>query len=62
MTLLRGTPDQVREEALRNLEAFAPAGGYMLCDGYNLAPGTPAENLEAMVAAAKEYGRPKVGS
>ena len=54
MTLLRGTPGQVREEALSNLEAFAPAGGYMLCDGYNLAPGTPAENLEAMVAAAME--------
>jgi len=30
----------------------------MLCDGYNVAPGTPLENLQAMVDAAVEYGRP----
>ncbi|MDP7254554.1 MAG: uroporphyrinogen decarboxylase family protein [Planctomycetota bacterium] len=56
--LLRGTPSEVKAEALRNLDVFAPCRGYMLCDGYNLPPGTPIENLEAMVEASIEYGRP----
>jgi len=60
LTLLNGTPSQVREAALEALEILAPCGGYTLCDGYNLAPGTPLENLQAMVDAAIEYGKPEV--
>jgi len=56
--LERGTPGEVREAALEALSILAPKGGYMLCDGYNVAPGTPIENLQAMVDAAVEYGRP----
>ena len=53
-----GTPVDVRAAAFEALESLAPSGGYMLCDGYNLAPGTPLENLQAMVEAAVEYGKP----
>lgn len=56
--LERGTPAEVREAACEALTILAPRGGYMLCDGYNVAPGTPLENLQAMVDAAVEYGRP----
>lgn len=59
-TLERGTPAAVREASLQTLAALAPCGGYQLCDGYNLAPGTPLENLQAMVDASVEYGRPEL--
>ncbi len=46
--LLRGAPDEVKQECRRYLETFAPVGGYILQDGNNLAPGTPMANLRAM--------------
>jgi len=52
-TLLFGTPDEVKEECRRAIEA----GVDLLEPGCGFAPGTPLANIRAMVEAAKEYGR-----
>ena len=58
VAMLNGSPDEVKALAQRALEAMAPTGGYMLGDGANVCPGTPIENLQAVMDAATEYGRP----
>ena len=57
--LLRtGTHAQVREETRRILESGIMEGGkFVLREGNNLAPGTPEENVAAMYAACKRFGR-----
>lgn len=60
MLMLNGTKDEVKQAALRALQAMAPCGGYMLGDGANVCPGTPLENLAALTEAAQEYGLPTV--
>ena len=47
---------QVKETALRCLEALASTGGLLWGDGANVSPGTPLENLTAVTEAAEEYG------
>lgn len=50
-----GTPGQVYAESRRILESGVLEGGlFVLREGNNLAPGTPLENTEAMVRAARE--------
>lgn len=56
MLLKDGTPADVKQAALRCLEALAPTGGLLLGDGANVCPGTPFENLAAVAEAAEEYG------
>jgi uroporphyrinogen-III decarboxylase len=60
LLLRQGTPSEVRLAARRCLENLAPAGGYVLCDGFNVAPGTPVNNLWALKEAAGAYGLPFV--
>lgn len=55
--LLRGTPENVERECRREIEVAAPGGGYCLCSGGEISRGTPAENIDAMISAAKKYGR-----
>ena len=55
-----GPVAKIREAALANLAALAPYGGYSICDGYNLPPGTPIEHMQAVVDAAVEYGKPEI--
>jgi len=59
VTLLRdGTPEAVRQESKRILQSGIKRGGkFVFREGNNLAPCTPIENLKAMYAACKEYGR-----
>lgn len=52
-TLVRGTPQQVREEARVCLEKAAAGGGLILSAGGGLSPGTTAENIDALVQAAR---------
>jgi len=52
-----GTPDEVRQEVRRVIEALAPGGGYMLAAVHTIMDDVPAENILAMVEAALEYGR-----
>lgn len=50
------TPDRVREEVKKSLEAFKPGGGYVFNNVHNIQSGVPAENIIAMYEAAYEFG------
>ncbi|MFM8319640.1 MAG: uroporphyrinogen decarboxylase family protein [Chloroflexota bacterium] len=55
---VRGTPEQVYAAALDCLERAAPGGGLILSFGGGVSMGTPPENIDALVRAAREW-RPK---
>jgi uroporphyrinogen decarboxylase len=55
--LLRGTPKTVEGECKRCIEIGGPGGGFILSLGGGPSMETPKENIEAMVRAAKKYGR-----
>lgn len=58
-TLLRGTPDHVREDAERRLAIGMPGGGYILSTACSVPPAAPPENilqLRSAVEAAGRYG------
>ncbi len=55
--LLQGTPETVREAARRCLREGGLGGGFILSPGCEVPRDTPPENLEALVEAAKTYGR-----
>ncbi len=51
--LPRGTPDDVRAETRRCLQTLgAGREGYIVCSCHNIQPGTPIENVLAMVDTA----------
>ena len=52
-----GSEEQVREEVRARIAALAPGGGYVLAPAHNLQDDVPPQNVEAMFAAAREYGR-----
>ena len=54
-TLPFGTPEEVREEALRHLEIFSKGGGYVFNTIHNLQAKVPVENVVALVNAVKEF-------
>lgn len=54
-TLLHGTPGEVGELCLEKMKTASEGSGYILCTGGAFAPGTPRENLQAMVDAAGEF-------
>ncbi len=54
--LPHGTPEQVREEVRKNLEAFKPGGGYVFNNVHNIQAGVPPENVVALYDAAYEFG------
>ena len=58
MTLFEGTSGAVAAETRNVLESLAPFGGIILGDGYNIVPGSPLENLEAVRKTCGEYGVP----
>jgi uroporphyrinogen-III decarboxylase len=51
-----GTPRSVREDVRKALGVLKNVPGYVIMDGHNVAPGTPAANLGAVTAAAREFG------
>jgi len=52
-----GSPEEVRRHVRDNLGAFAAGkGGYVFTQVHNIQPNVPAENIEAMLAAAYEFG------
>jgi uroporphyrinogen-III decarboxylase len=57
MLIASGTPEQVKLATLKVLEKLAPCGGLIIQDGNNIAPGTPIENINAMMAASKYFGQ-----
>ncbi len=57
--LLKGSPETVRDAALEALEAgWDNPRGFVLSAGCSVAMGTPMENLQALVRAARSYRRP----
>ncbi len=57
MLIHSGTPAEVREAARRVIEKLAPGRGFIIQDGNNIPPGSPLENINAMMDAAERYGR-----
>jgi len=57
LTIAHGTPDQVKAETRRVIEKLGHYGGLIIQDGNNIAPGSPVENINAMMEAAEEYER-----
>ena len=56
-TLPHGTPQDVRDEVKARVETLAPGGGYILCTAHNVQTDCPPENVEALLAAYREFGR-----
>jgi uroporphyrinogen decarboxylase len=52
-----GTPQQVRDEVKRNLDALAPGGGYVFNTVHNIQADVPAANIMAMWEALQDAGR-----
>jgi uroporphyrinogen decarboxylase len=52
-----GTPDEVREEAKRLLDAFMPGGGFVFAAGHNIQADVPPENVIALFDTVLEYGK-----
>ncbi len=53
--LPKGTPDEVKDHVRRNIEAFAPGGGFVFVPAHNMLPDIPPENIVAMFEAVDEY-------
>ena len=52
-----GTPEQVREDVRRNVEALAPGGGYVFNTIHNIQGEVPPQNIMAMWDALQEFGQ-----
>jgi uroporphyrinogen-III decarboxylase len=52
---VRGTPTQVMDWARACLDRAAPGGGTILSFGGGVSPGTPPENIDALLRAAREW-------
>lgn len=50
-----GTPEQVKDHVRKNIETFAPGGGFVFNTVHNILPDVPPQNIEAMFAAVDEY-------
>jgi len=57
MLIHSGTPEKVREATRVVIEKLAPGKGFIVQDGNNIPPGSPLENINAMMEAAERYGR-----
>ena len=57
---VRGTPQEVADKAWECLEKGAPGGGMILSFGGGVSPGTPAENVDALIETAQRWSsRPR---
>lgn len=54
--MANGTPQLVNQKCQEAIQILAPGSGFILAPGCALPPSTPDENIDAMVAAAKEFG------
>jgi len=50
-------PKTIEEHVKRNIQAFAPGGGFVFAAVHNIVAETPAENIVAAFEAAKKYGQ-----
>jgi uroporphyrinogen decarboxylase len=54
--LPHGTPQQVKDDVRRNVEALAPGGGFVFNTVHNIQADVPPENVVAMLEALTEFG------
>jgi uroporphyrinogen decarboxylase len=54
--LPNGTPQEVKDDVRRNIEALAPGGGYVFNTVHNIQADVPPENIIAMREALQAYG------
>ncbi len=54
--LPNGTPQDVKDDVRRNIDALAPGGGYVFNTVHNIQADVPPENIIAMWQAFQEYG------
>jgi uroporphyrinogen decarboxylase len=54
--LPHGSPQEVKDDVRRNIEALAPGGGYVFSTVHNIQADVPPENVIAMWEALQEYG------
>lgn len=52
-----GTPEQVKDDVKRNIEALAPGGGFVFSTVHNIQAEVPPQNIIAMLEALKEFGK-----
>ena len=52
--LPNGTPEQVKEDVKRNIEALAPGGGFVFATVHNIQAEVPPQNIMAMIEALRE--------
>jgi uroporphyrinogen decarboxylase len=57
LIISNGTPQEVKQATRQVIEKLAPLKGLIIQDGNNIAPGSPVENINAMMNAAEEFGR-----
>lgn len=55
--LPNGSPQEVKDDVKRNIEALAPGGGYVFSTVHNVQAEVPPQNFVAMVEALKEFGK-----
>lgn len=57
MVIHSGSPQDVRDATRRVIEKLAQCRGLIVQDGNNIPPGSPLENINAMMEAAEQFGR-----
>ena len=50
------TPQEVRDDVRRNIDALSPGGGYVFNTVHNIQGNVPVENIMAMWETLQEYG------
>jgi uroporphyrinogen decarboxylase len=55
--MLRGTPEAVEKECIRQIKVAAPGGGYILSTGGEILRGVPEENIITMIRSVEKYGK-----
>ncbi len=53
--LSQGTPQQVKDHVRRNIDAFAPGGGFVFDQVHNILAEVPPQNIVAMYEAAMQH-------
>jgi len=57
MVMPHGTPEEVKNEAIKTMKALGPGGGYILAPTHYLQSDVPPENIIALRDAVLEHGR-----
>jgi uroporphyrinogen-III decarboxylase len=57
LIISNGTPDEVKQATRQVIDKLAHLNGLIIQDGNNIAPGSPVENINAMMDAAEEFGQ-----